>query len=118
LRYRVALPVPGARRRTIDVAFTRVKVAVFVDGCYWHGCVQHHKVPESNREWWTEKIRRNRLRDEQTTEHLEQLGWRVLRFWEHDVRYATDVVVKAMTCPPRPQVTLGAPAVNSWSSRS
>jgi DNA mismatch endonuclease (patch repair protein) len=97
LRYRVMLPVPGARRRTIDIAFTRAKVAVFVDGCYWHGCFRHHKVPQSNREWWTEKIRRNRLRDKQTTEHLEQLGWRVLRFWEHDdVSSAADIVVAEM----------------------
>jgi DNA mismatch endonuclease (patch repair protein) len=83
LRYRVNLPVPGLSRRTIDVAFPRAKIAVFVDGCYWHGCPDHGRVPNSNREWWTEKLRRNQLRDRATAEHLRDTGWEVVRFWEH-----------------------------------
>jgi DNA mismatch endonuclease (patch repair protein) len=96
MRYRVCFPVPEARRRTIDIAFTRAKVAVFVDGCYWHGCPAHHRIPRSNRDWWREKVRRNRVRDEQTTQHLVALGWQVLRFWEHqDVQAAADAVEAA-----------------------
>lgn len=55
LRYRVGYPVPGLPRRTIDIAFTRAKVAVFVDGCFWHGCEQHRTVPTANGAWWAEK---------------------------------------------------------------
>jgi DNA mismatch endonuclease (patch repair protein) len=83
MRYRVNLPVPGLARRTIDVAFVGAKVAVFVDGCYWHGCPDHGRVPNSNREWWTEKLRRNQVRDLDTAEHLTGLGWEVVRSWEH-----------------------------------
>jgi DNA mismatch endonuclease (patch repair protein) len=84
LRYRVNLPVPGLRRRTIDVAFTRAKVAVFVDGCFWHSCPQHATFPAANKEWWAEKLAGNVARDAATTEHLEELGWRVIRVWEHE----------------------------------
>jgi DNA mismatch endonuclease (patch repair protein) len=75
--------VPGNRRRTIDIAFPRGKLAVFVDGCFWHGCPEHGRVPGSNHTWWTEKIRRNCQRDANTAAHLERLGWQVLRIWEH-----------------------------------
>lgn len=83
-RYRVQLPVPGRPRRTIDIAFTRAKVAVFVDGCYWHGCPRHGTQSKTNPEWWSEKIATNRARDADTTAHLESLGWRVVRIWEHE----------------------------------
>lgn len=84
LRYRVAHAVPGLRRRTIDVAFTRQRVAVFIDGCFWHGCPQHGTQPRANSEWWRTKIARNKARDADTTEVLNAAGWVVLRFWEHD----------------------------------
>lgn len=103
MRYRVNLPVPGLARRTIDVAFPRAKIAVFVDGCYWHGCPHHGRVPRSNREWWTEKLRRNQARDLQTATHLRDQGWRVLRFWEHqepdDVADVVEDLVRAGTQP-------------------
>jgi DNA mismatch endonuclease, patch repair protein len=83
LRYRVCTKVPGAARRTIDIAFTKAKIAVFVDGCFWHGCPEHGLVPAANRDWWTEKLERNRVRDAETTALLEASGWTVLRFWEH-----------------------------------
>ena len=82
-RYRVCLAVPGMPRRTIDIAFTRMKIAVFIDGCFWHGCPDHRTVPGANNEWWSAKLEGNRRRDEETTAHLEALGWTVLRFWEH-----------------------------------
>lgn len=95
LRFRVQLPVPGNRRRTIDIAFTRVKLAVFVDGCFWHGCPEHGVRPETNSEWWRWKLARNQERDADTTRLLEGAGWTVLRFWEHDtVVRAADTVEK------------------------
>jgi DNA mismatch endonuclease (patch repair protein) len=84
LRYRVQYPVPGMKRRTIDVAFTGRKVAVFVDGCFWHGCAEHRTVPASNRDWWATKLTKNSARDAETDRHLSSLGWRVVRLWEHD----------------------------------
>lgn len=84
LRYRVAYPVPGQRRRTIDVAFTRAKIAVFVDGCFWHGCPDHGTSPRSNSTWWGEKLAANIARDADTNRVLAELGWHVVRIWEHD----------------------------------
>lgn len=76
--------MPGNRRRRIDIAFTRVKVAVFVDGCFWHGCPDHGTRPKANREWWDWKIRRNQERDLDTTKILEAQEWAVVRVWEHE----------------------------------
>lgn len=83
LRYRVAYQIPGQRRRTIDIAFTRAKLAVFIDGCFWHGCPEHGTAPKANSTWWREKIRANQARDRDTDRVLRELGWAVLRFWEH-----------------------------------
>ena len=84
LRYRVAFPVPGQRRRTIDVAFTRRRLAVFVDGCFWHGCPEHGTSPKQNSAWWQTKLDANRARDLDTDAVLRSNGWRVLRAWEHE----------------------------------
>jgi DNA mismatch endonuclease (patch repair protein) len=84
LRYRVNYPVESNRRRTVDIAFTRRRVAVFVDGCFWHGCPVHGTTPKVNAAWWIEKIRRNQARDRDTTQILVERGWVVLRFWEHE----------------------------------
>lgn len=83
-RFRVHLPAPGLPRRKIDIAFTRAKVAVFVDGCFWHSCPDHGTRPSANRAWWETKLATNRDRDLDTTRHLERLGWLVLRAWEHE----------------------------------
>ncbi|WP_314412042.1 very short patch repair endonuclease [Streptomyces kroppenstedtii] len=83
-RYRLNVRVPEMSRRTIDIAFTRTKVAVFMDGCFWHGCPQHATQPKANAEWWREKLDRNMARDAETTRHLAASGWTVLRFWEHE----------------------------------
>ncbi len=72
------------RRRTIDIVFTRLKIAVFMDGCFWHGCPQHATQPKSNGEWWRVKIATNRARDLETTKYLQSEGWTVFRFWEHE----------------------------------
>lgn len=83
-RFRVCVKVPGAPRRSIDIAFTRAKLAAFIDGCFWHGCPQHGQVPTANAQWWSDKLTRNRARDAETTALLACTGWVVLRFWEHE----------------------------------
>jgi DNA mismatch endonuclease (patch repair protein) len=82
-RYRVNYRPQQAPRRTIDIAFTGIRVAVFIDGCFWHGCPKHYRPPTRNESYWTPKIERNRLRDLETTTTLSGQGWTVLRFWTH-----------------------------------
>ncbi len=83
LRYRVAAkPLPDLRR-TADLVFRPAKVAVFIDGCYWHGCPEHYVSPKTNSGYWSEKVARNVARDRDTDERLTAAGWLVLRFWEH-----------------------------------
>ena len=82
LRFRVDWPIPGTRRRA-DVAFVRARVAVFVDGCFWHACPRHATWPKNNAAWWRAKIEANVMRDKCTDEHLRANGWVVLRVWEH-----------------------------------
>lgn len=84
LRYRVGTRVPGRPRRTIDIAFTRARLAVFVDGCFWHACPTHGTSPVANAAWWHAKLRRNVDRDQDTDEALAAAGWSVLRIWEHE----------------------------------
>jgi DNA mismatch endonuclease, patch repair protein len=84
LRYRVdARPLPDLNRRA-DLVFTRAKVAVFVDGCYWHGCAEHGTTPKTNAVYWGRKISRNRSRDAETDELLRAAGWVTVRIWEHE----------------------------------
>ena len=83
-RFRVHYPVPERTRRTIDIAFTRWRVAIFLDGCFWHGCPLHGTMPKRNAEFWTSKIQQNQERDAQTTLALVDAGWQVLRVWEHE----------------------------------
>ncbi|MFC8856161.1 very short patch repair endonuclease [Streptomyces sp. NPDC057144] len=84
LRYRVgAKPLPGLRR-TADMVFRPAKVAVFIDGCYWHGCPEHYVPPKTNAGYWSDKVARNMARDRDTDQRLAKAGWTVLRFWEHE----------------------------------
>ncbi len=83
LRYRVAAkPLPDLRR-TADMVFRTAKVAVFIDGCYWHGCPEHYVAPKTNPGYWSDKVARNMARDRDTDQRLTEAGWLVLRFWEH-----------------------------------
>ena len=95
-RYRVHYPVPGLPRRTIDIAFTRDKVAVFIDGCFWHGCPEHGTKPRSNSDWWAAKLTANTGRDLDTTAHLEGAGWTVTRLWEHESAASAFVQVDSL----------------------
>ena len=83
LRYRVAArPLPELRR-TADLVIRPAKVAVFIDGCFWHGCTEHYVEPRTNIDYWSTKIARNMQRDVDTNRRLREAGWIVLRYWEH-----------------------------------
>ena len=83
-RYRIhSYPVASIRRRA-DMVFTCRRIAVFIDGCFWHACPDHFVAPKRNVEYWDRKIAKNRTRDTQTNDQLRRAGWDVLRFWEHE----------------------------------
>ncbi|HEY0696549.1 MAG TPA: very short patch repair endonuclease [Micromonospora sp.] len=81
LRFRLHVPTLPGRP---DVAFTRARVAVFVDGCFWHRCPEHGVLPRNNREWWKAKLDRNVQRDAEKDGALANLGWYPLHVWEHE----------------------------------
>jgi DNA mismatch endonuclease (patch repair protein) len=76
-------PLPDLRRKA-DVVFPRARVAVYVHGCFWHGCPDHASWPKNNAAWWYEKIESNRARDRDTSRRLSAAGWRAVEVWEHD----------------------------------
>lgn len=84
LRYRVDVaPIVGLRSRA-DVVFGSARVAVYVDGCFWHSCPDHATVPTANREWWVAKLEANVRRDRDSDDRLRSAGWQVVRIWEHE----------------------------------
>jgi DNA mismatch endonuclease (patch repair protein) len=89
--YSTNTPILGARP---DIVFAAAKVAVFVDGCFWHGCPTHFQVPQTNPLFWDMKIRRNRARDVRLKAKLEAAGWVVLRFWEHAITHSAAEVAR------------------------
>lgn len=104
-RYRVNARVPDMPRRTVDIMFTKAKVAVFLDGCFWHGCPLHATQPKANAEWWREKLDKNIARDKETSAHLEAAGWTVLRFWEHETPEEISAEVSVIVARRRSQET-------------
>jgi DNA mismatch endonuclease (patch repair protein) len=86
LRFRVdfRFDMDGLRRRRADLAFTRRRVAVFVDGCFWHVCPEHATAPRANGAWWAAKLAGNVARDRDTDARLAEAGWTVVRVWEHE----------------------------------
>ncbi|MGV1005418.1 MAG: very short patch repair endonuclease [Candidatus Nanopelagicales bacterium] len=98
-RFRKDHPIrAGGKLMRPDVAFTRRKVAVFIDGCFWHSCPVHGREPTSNSSYWRPKLERNANRDRDQTVALVAEGWTVLRFWEHeDQQSVLDVIGRALT---------------------
>lgn len=90
LRYRLHYPVSGRP----DIVFLRQRLAVFVDGCFWHGCPKHSVKPKTNSTFWKEKLEKNIERDLKITALLEAQGWRVRRFWEHEIEQDVAKVVE------------------------
>jgi DNA mismatch endonuclease (patch repair protein) len=84
LRYRVELAPVESVRSKADIVFPGPKIAVFVHGCFWHGCPEHHRATKSNTKWWADKIAANRARDKQTRMALEAASWTVVQVWEHE----------------------------------
>jgi len=84
LRYRVSTRPLPAVRRTADLVFPTARVAVFLDGCFWHGCPEHHTVAVTNAGYWAEKVATNKRRDRDTDHRLEEAGWLSVRVWEHE----------------------------------
>lgn len=83
LRYRVNTRPSSELRVKADMVFTRARVVVFIDGCFWHGCPEHFIPPKNNAEWWAAKIQANRERDTRSRNELLSRGWRVVSVWEH-----------------------------------
>lgn len=84
LRFRVSRRPLQGFRSTADIVFTRAKVAVYVDGCFWHSCPEHATWPASNSDWWRAKLARNKERDLDVNAALSAAGWAVIRVWEHE----------------------------------
>lgn len=96
LRFHVDRALPDTRRRA-DLVFPRLELAVFVDGCFWHGCPEHGTWPKANAAWWRTKIRANADRDKDTDRELSSRGWSVVRVWEHESPiHAADRVEQAV----------------------
>jgi DNA mismatch endonuclease, patch repair protein len=83
LRFRIDQPILATVRSRADLLFPLAKLAVFVDGCFWHGCPQHGTSPKTNRVWWMTKLKANRKRDARNNRALRKAGWTVVRIWEH-----------------------------------
>ncbi len=82
LRYRLKNKLPGRP----DMVFPGRRLAVFVDGCFWHECPEHFQMPKANRAFWEEKLLKTKVRDKEVNSMLKQKGWIVLRFWEHEIK--------------------------------
>ncbi len=99
LRFRVDFPIRLDGRRPIraDIVFTRLRIAVFVDGCFWHSCPLHGSRPKTNTAYWEPKLQGNRERDDLYSRLLVEAGWRVIRIWEHEpVPVAAERVIEAV----------------------
>jgi DNA mismatch endonuclease (patch repair protein) len=94
LRFRVDVSPEPTFPCKVDIVFRPVRLCVFVDGCFWHGCPKHFACPKTHTAWWREKVADNRDRDRRKTRGLEARGWLVLRFWEHDILRDLDACVR------------------------
>src|SRR6516165_9861601 len=102
LRYRVNHPrLPGRP----DIAFTGARVAVFIDGCFWHACPDHGVLPKNNREWWQKKLERNIARDREKDDQLVAMGWVVVHVWEHEDPVDAVNIIEQLWQARRPSAT-------------
>ncbi|WP_442868300.1 very short patch repair endonuclease [Bradyrhizobium sp. CCBAU 53415] len=110
LRFRLHQRLLKMTRRSVDIIFPAARVAVFIDGCFWHGCPIHRTWPKNNAKWWSEKIETNIARDRDTDRRLVELGWTIVRVWEHDkIDKAADQIertvrTRASRCNSRPSI--------------
>jgi DNA mismatch endonuclease (patch repair protein) len=74
-----------------DFIFPAARLAIFVDGCFWHGCPIHGALPRTNRAFWRDKLARNKARDQQVNRALRRLGWKTMRLWQHELRSSSAV---------------------------
>jgi len=88
--YRIQFNIPGKP----DLVFTKKKIAIFIDGCFWHKCPVCFQEPETRKEFWMKKIGSNVERDKKVNQQLQDEGWRVIRIWEHEIRKEPDKVVQ------------------------
>lgn len=95
--------ISGWRRNQVvlgkpDFIFPKPKIALFVDGCFWHGCPlpKHSNLPKNNQEFWAKKLQQNKDRDKFVTRELRKLGWKVIRVWEHELKFPEKVAAKLM----------------------
>lgn len=101
-------PIPSIRRRA-DIVFKESRVAVFVDGCFWHSCPRHRTLPKANKAWWDEKLAVNQTRDRDTDARFRREGWTVVRVWEHeDMREAAERVKKRLVGRPSRRTGTGS----------
>jgi DNA mismatch endonuclease (patch repair protein) len=97
LRFRLHVCLLTDSRRTVDIVFPCARTAVFLDGCFWHGCPTHRSWPRNNAEWWRHKIEANVARDRDTDRRLREKGWTVLRIWEHEpIETAADCIERTV----------------------
>lgn len=117
LRYRVNIaPLAGLRSRA-DIVFTRWRIAVYLDGCFWHGCPTHGVTPMAHADYWAPKLARNKERDERATRVLRDAGWNVLRFWEHeDTGAIVDIIESAVRATPQAQLSTSRGRVEAAGS--
>lgn len=121
-RYRVNFRLERDLRRTADLVFPRARVAVFIDGCYWHGCPEHYTAPATNAPDWQDKVSTNRIREAETTRIPTERGWTVLRFWEHQAANTVadaiaETVAEAAASQNRHEAgpgTVGAPGTRAF----
>lgn len=96
-RFRVDVSPLSTTRSRADIVFSRQRVAIYVDGCFWHGCPIHGTWPKANADWWRQKIETNRHRDAETSAILTRSGWTVVRIWDHeDPTEAVEMIIRAL----------------------
>jgi DNA mismatch endonuclease (patch repair protein) len=117
LRYRVsARPLPELRR-TADLVFRPAKVAVFLDGCFWHGCPEHHTVAATNASFWSTKVQTNRARDQDTDRQLAEAGWTSIRVWEHEDPRDAALKIREVVVSRRAALTSGQGGVANRAAK-